>query len=148
MILSLDIPTEPRWLDLPEGVRVRIRPVTTAVMQAAQAAAGRRLAAAREAESLDPDWERGLAFAYLVTGMARHAILAWEGVCDAAGVALPVSQEAIDRLMEHDAIATAFWSLATAPANAVVAEGNGCAPAPNGTGAGARTTAGVADTLG
>ena len=37
-MLTLDLPVEPYWLDLPRGVRVEIRPVTTAVMAAAQAA--------------------------------------------------------------------------------------------------------------
>ena len=36
-MLTLDLPVEPYWLDLPRGVRVEIRPVTTAVMAAAQA---------------------------------------------------------------------------------------------------------------
>jgi hypothetical protein len=35
-MLTLDLPVEPYWLDLPRGVRVEIRPVTTAVMAAAQ----------------------------------------------------------------------------------------------------------------
>ena len=147
-MLHLDIPTEPRWLDLPEGVRLLTRPVTTAVMQAAQSAAARRLEAAREAGPLDPDWERGLAFLYLVQGLARHAVLEWQGVGDAAGAPLPLSAEAVDALMQHDAIASAFWAGATAPARAVVAEGNGCAPAPPGIGAAAPDTAAVATALG
>jgi Ca2+-binding RTX toxin-like protein len=35
-MLTLDLPTTPYWLALPRGVRVEIRPVTTAVMAAAQ----------------------------------------------------------------------------------------------------------------
>jgi len=147
-MLTLDIPTEPRWLDLPQGVRLLSRPITTAVMQAAQSAAARRLEAAREAQPLDPDWERGLAFLYLVQGLARHAVLDWQGVGDAAGAPLPLSPAAVERLMEHDAIASAFWSRATAPAHAVVAEGNGCAPGRPGTGAAGPDTAGVANALG
>lgn len=46
-MLTLDLPTGPYWLDLPRGVRVEIKPVTTAVMAAAQAAASRRLGAAK-----------------------------------------------------------------------------------------------------
>jgi hypothetical protein len=43
-------------------VRVEIRPVTTAVMVAAQAAASRRLGVARTGDpDLDPDMARGLA---------------------------------------------------------------------------------------
>jgi hypothetical protein len=147
-MLTLDIPTEPRWLDLPQGVRLLTRPVTTAVMQAAQSAAARRLEAAREAGPLDPDWERGLAFLYLVQGLARHAVLDWQGVGDTAGAPLALSPEAMDRLMEHDAIASAFWMRATAPVQAVVAEGNGCAPALRGIGAVGSHTAAVANALG
>ena len=42
-MLTLDLPIEPYWLDLPRGVRVEIRPVTTAVMAAAQAGSAWRL---------------------------------------------------------------------------------------------------------
>jgi len=85
-MLTLDLPIEPYWLDLPRGVRVEIRPVTTAVMAAAQAGSARRLGALRAAEAdLDPDMARGLAFAFLVKALARHAVTAWEGVGDTAG---------------------------------------------------------------
>jgi hypothetical protein len=108
-MLSLDLPTEPYWVDLPRGVRVEIRPVTTAVMAAAQAAAQRRLAALREADvEMDPDLARGLAFALLVKALARHAVTAWEGVGDAAGKPLPLSPEAVERLMDLDEMASAF----------------------------------------
>lgn len=125
-MLTLDLPIEPYWLDLPRGVRVEIRPVTTAVMAAAQAAAARRLAAIRIADpELDPDMARGLSFAFLVKALARHAVLAWEGVGDAAGKPLPLSPEAVERLMDMDEIAAAFWDRATSPVAAVALEGNG-----------------------
>jgi len=64
-MLTLDLPVEPYWLDLPRGVRVEIRPVTTAVMATAQAGSARRLGALRASEAdLDPDMARGLAFAF------------------------------------------------------------------------------------
>jgi hypothetical protein len=108
-MLTLDLPAEPYWLDLPRGVRVEIRPVTTAVMAAAQAAVARRLAAIRIANpDLDPDMSRGLSFACLVKALARHAVTAWEGVGDAAGKPLPLSPEAVERLMVLDNIAAAF----------------------------------------
>jgi hypothetical protein len=124
-MLSLDLPTEPYWVDLPRGVRVEIRPVTTAVMAAAQAAAQRRLAALREADTeMDPDLARGLAFALLVKALARHAVTAWEGVGDAAGKPLPLSPEAVERLMDLDEMASAFWERALLPIRTVAAEGN------------------------
>jgi len=125
-MLTLDLPVEPYWLDLPRGVRVEIRPVTTAVMAAAQAAALRQLGAVRAAsEDLDPDMARGLAFAFLVKALARHAVTAWDGVGDAEGKPLPLSPEAVERLMDLDDIAAAFWDQATRPVAAVAAEGNG-----------------------
>jgi hypothetical protein len=124
-MLNLDFPVEPYWIDLPRGVRVEIRPVTTAVMAAAQAAASRRLGTVKAATpDLDPDMARGLAFAFLVKALARHAVTAWEGVGDAWGVPLPLSPEAVERLMDFDDIAAAFWDRATAPVAAVVMEGN------------------------
>jgi len=125
-MLTLDLPTEPYWLNLPRGVRVEIRPVTTAIMAAAQAGSARRLGALRAAEAdLDPDMARGLAFAFLVKALARHAVTAWEGVGDAAGKPLPVSPEAVERLMDMDEMAAAFWDRATGPVAAVALEGNG-----------------------
>ncbi len=35
-MLTLDVPVEPYWLDLPRGRRLEIRPVTAVVMAAAQ----------------------------------------------------------------------------------------------------------------
>jgi len=125
-MLTLELPTGPYWLDLPRGVRVEIRPVTTAVMAAAQAAASRRLGAVRAAgEDLDPDMARGLAFAFLVKALARHAITAWEGVGDVGGQPLESTPELVERLMDLDDIAAAFWDAATRPVAAVAAEGNG-----------------------
>jgi hypothetical protein len=124
-MLTLDLPTTPYWLDLPRGVRVKIRPVTTAVMAAAQTGSARRIGALRAAEAdLDPDMARGLAFAYLVKALARHAILAWEGIGDTSGKPLPLSPDAVERLMDFDDIAAAFWDRATSPVVAVAAEGN------------------------
>jgi hypothetical protein len=62
---------------------------------------------------------------FLVKALARHAVTAWEGVGDATGKPLPLSPEAVERLMDLDDIAAAFWDRATAPVAAVAAEGNG-----------------------
>ncbi|WP_419898215.1 hypothetical protein [Roseomonas sp. USHLN139] len=147
-MLTLDLPVEPYWLELPRGVRVEIRLVTTSVMAAAQAGSARRLGALRAAEAdldpdmarglafrlgalraaeadLDPDMARGLAFAFLVKALARHAVTAWEGVGDAAGKPLPLSPEEVERLMGMDEMAAAFWDRATHLIAAVTLKGNG-----------------------
>jgi len=125
-MLTLDLPAEPYWLDLSRGVRVEIRPVTTAVMAAAQAAASRRLGVVRATNpDLDPDMAKGLAFAFLIKALARHAVTGWEGVGDTTGKPLDLTPEHVERLMDLDDVAAAFWDRATAPAVAVAAEGNG-----------------------
>ena len=70
-MLTLDLPTTLYWIDLPRGVRVEVKPVTTTIMAAAQAATARRLSALREAEpELDPDLAKSLAFVLLGKGAA------------------------------------------------------------------------------
>jgi hypothetical protein len=124
-MLNLDLPTEPYWIDLPRGVRVEIKPVTTAIMAAAQGAATRRLAAVRQADpEIDADLARGLAFAFLVKALARHAVTDWEGVGDAEGKPLQLTGEGVERLMDLDDMAAAFWEKASMPVARVVDEGN------------------------
>ncbi len=78
-------------------------------MAAAQAGSARRLGALRAVEAdLDPDIARGLAFAFLVKALARHAVVAWEGVGDTAGKPLPLSPEAVERLMNMEKTAAAL----------------------------------------
>lgn len=126
-MLTLDLSTEPRWVDLPYGVRLKLRPASTAIVSAAQARAT-RLAAEAAAEFGPPDDEdlrRGFAFMLLVQTLARPLVLEWEGVGDAEGRPLPLSAAAVERLMEHDEIAAAFWEASMRPLRAVDAEGNG-----------------------
>ena len=76
-MLTLDLTNEARWHDLAPGVRVQLRPLTTALMVAT------RSDPAVEAAPKDAsDEERAVAFA---KALARRAVLAWEGVGDAAG---------------------------------------------------------------
>ena len=72
-----------------------------------------------------PDVPRGLACAFPVKARARHAVTAWEGVGDTAGKPLPLSPEAVERLMDMDGMAAVFWDRATGPVAAVALEGNG-----------------------
>ncbi|GIX10376.1 hypothetical protein [Elioraea sp.] len=125
-MITLNLSAEPCWIDLPHGVRLKLRPATTAIVSAAQARATRLAAdaAAQFGAPDDDDLRRGFAFMLLVQTLARHLVLDWEGVDDAEGRALPLSAEAVERLMEHDEIAAAFWEAAMRPLRAVDAEGN------------------------
>jgi hypothetical protein len=149
-MLTLSLPTGPYWLALPHGVRLRIRPVTTAVLAAAQARAQRDVEALRSepppdyADLSDPDVARGVAFATLVKALARHAIVAWEGVGDANGAPLGFAPDHAAALMDIEEMATAFWSAAMAPLDKVTAEGNASRPAPHGSSVTGRTTVAAA----
>ena len=89
IMLRLDLTSEPRWLDLGHGVRLRLAPLTTALMVAARA----DLAVAALPETAAPE---ALALA-MAKALARRAVLDWEGVGDAAGDPLPVSPRASTR---------------------------------------------------
>jgi len=77
-MLTLDLPNAPRWHDLAPGVRVQLRPLSTALMVATRGDP----AVETVAEDAS-DEERALAFA---KALARRAVLAWEGVGDADGM--------------------------------------------------------------
>ena len=81
-MLRLNLSSEPEWLDLGHGVRVRVVPCTSAIMAAARGSdAVEALVAAGASEA-----ELALA---LAKAMAGIAILDWEGVGDADGSAGP-----------------------------------------------------------
>jgi hypothetical protein len=126
-MLKLDLPVEPFWADLPHGVRVRIKPVTTAIVSAAQHRAARlgREAAEAAGGELDPDMSRGLAFVLMAKALARFAVEEWEGVAGADDAPLPISPDAVESLMDIESMASAFWDAALRPIQAVSAEGNG-----------------------
>lgn len=125
-MLKLDLPTEPYWAEMPLGVRLRIRPVTTAIVSAAQHRAARlgREAAEAAGGELDPDMSRGLAFVLMAKALARFAVEEWEGVAGPDGAALPCSPDLAERLMDIESMASAFWDAALKPIQAVSSEGN------------------------
>lgn len=121
-MLKLNIQTEPYWLELGLGVRVKVRPCTSPIFYAARAFMNKRLTEIGEeyrkrkeiGASVDDlpqvdnaEIREALAEEYLARGLARAAIVDWEGILEADGDATaPVSSEKIDELM------TGFWSIA------------------------------------
>ena len=91
-MLKLNLTNTPSWLTLVPGVRLHLAPLTTALMVSARAdPAIADLPKTASTEDL------ALAMAKAV---ARRAVLDWEGVGDASGQTLPVSDEGIDALLE------------------------------------------------
>lgn len=132
-MLTLDLSNAPQWCDLIPGVRVRLRPLTTALMVAARgdpAIADLPEGAATE--------EAAVAMA---KALARRAILEWEGIGDTDGNPIEPSPEAIDALLDLWPAFEAFQTLYVAKALLLDAEKNGSAPLPTGPSAGAKATA-------
>jgi hypothetical protein len=114
-MIRLDLKREPHWLDLGHGVRVLVRPCTTALVMAARAAMLQTLDVATPGERT----------AALVKCLARLAINAWEGVGDAEGQPTELSAGGVDALMDLWPIAEAFERLYFAPALLLDEEKNG-----------------------
>ena len=91
-MLTLDLTNTPRWHDLVPGVRVHLRPLTTALMVATRSDPA--VEAVPEEAS---DEERAVAFA---KALARRAVLSWEGIGDADGNPIDPNPEAIDALLD------------------------------------------------
>lgn len=157
-MLRLQINKEPYWLDLGIGVRVKVRPCTSPIFYGARAYMNNQLALLGEeyrkrkevGAKLDdlPDIEdkqvrEALAEELLARGLARAAILEWEGVLEADSDSIaPVTPEKIDELM------TNFWSIAatfsqqyTGVRELIEAEKKDLSAAPSGTSGTAQATA-------
>ena len=132
-MLTLDLSNAPQWCEFIPGVRIRLRPLTTALMVSARgdpAIAGLPEGAATE--------EAALAMA---KALARRAILEWEGIGDAEGNPLDPNAEAIDALLDLWPAFEAFQTLYVAKALLLDAEKNAFAPLPTGPSAVAKATA-------
>lgn len=115
-MIRLNLSTEPRWVDLLPGLRIRTAPVTTAVM-----------ASARSDESLDgldPKGPKEVLAVAMAKAVARRVVTEWEGVGDNDGEPLPVTPEGIDALLDIWPVFEAFQSQVLAPHLVLDAEKN------------------------
>jgi hypothetical protein len=132
-MIRIDLNPESHWLDLPAGVRLRVAPLTTALMGAARADP--------RVEALPEDAPREAQAIALAKALAELAILDWEGVGDEEGAPLDPGPEEIDALLDVYPIFEAFQIGYVAKGLLVDAEKNASALSPNGTSAGATDTA-------
>ena len=132
-MIRLNLTATPAWLTLAPGLRIKLTPLTTALMVSARAdpAIGALPDTATQEE---------LALA-MAKAVARRAVLDWEGVGDDAGDAVPVSPEGIDALLEIWPVFEAFQTQYVAKGLILDAEKNISAPSPTGPSAGAIGTA-------
>lgn len=132
-MLQLDLANAPRWLELLPGVRLKLRPLTTALMVAARTDP--------TVEALPPEATTEELALAMAKAVARLAILEWEGVGDAEGNPVAVSPEGIDALLEVWPAFEAFQAGYVAKGLLLEQEKNASSPSPTGPTAGAKATA-------
>ena len=132
-MIRINLSPEPKWLDLGHGVRLRLRPLTTALMVATRSDPA--------VQALDADASNDERAAVFAAALARRAIIDWDGVGDADGKVIEVSPDGIDALMALYPIFEAFNLRYVSSGMLLDAEKNGSAPSPNGPSAGATATA-------
>ena len=132
-MLRLNLAREPYWLDLGLGVRVRVEPLTTALMVAARSDPD-----VRDLPEGAADDAIAVIFARAI---AQRAVLDWEGVGDADGNPTPVTPEGIAALLDIWPIFEKFQMGYVARGLELEAEKNASAPSPTGSTAGVKATA-------
>jgi len=146
LVLRLDVPTEPTWLDFPaHGVRVLVRPLTMAISAAIDSFARQQIAAMaaerleRQASGApaddlpaldDPHIRAGLGQEIMAVAMARFGIIGWEGVGDENGDPLPVTPDHAAAFARQ--IGLPFIIEYERALSALVAEGNASGAGRNG----------------
>jgi hypothetical protein len=132
-MIRLELSPEPQWLDLGHGVRLKLLPLTTALMVATRADPC--------VQDLDPEASNDTRAAIFAWALARRAIVDWAGVGDPDGNALPVTPEGVDALLSLWPIFEAFNLHYVSRGMLLDAEKNASSPSLTGTSAGATPTA-------
>ena len=132
-MIRLDLSPEPQWLDLGHGVRLKLLPLTTALMVATRSDPA--------VQDLDPEASNDVRAAIFAGALARRAVVDWEGVGDADGIVLRVSPEGIDALLSLWPVFEAFNLHYVSRGMLLDAEKNASAPSPTGTSVGVKATA-------
>ena len=132
-MIRLDLSREPRWLDLGHGVRLRVGPLTTALMAAARSDP--------TVTSLPEGASNETIAVAMAKALARLVVEGWEGVGDADGNPMPVTPEGIDALLDILPLFDAFQLRYVSKGLLLEAEKNGSAPSANGISAGATSIA-------
>lgn len=156
-MIRLDIKKEPYWLELAADVRLKVKPLTSAIMHMAQAEAVRTLLAMQKERktllesggdaSHLPDLENefvrhSVSDVVLNTALAKHAILAWGNVLmPETETPATITPEHIGELMDIWFINQEFGKKYMRQLELLEIEGNGLRPAANGTSAAGRATA-------
>ncbi len=130
-MLTLNPTPEPFWIDLPEGARVQMRPISTPAYLEAQEASREVL---REVDPAAKASAGQLVQAQVAftRALVQRGVVAWEGIGDAKGKPVAPSPEAIDRLLDWYPAFAVFERQYAGPQLEAQAEKKGSAPSPGG----------------
>jgi len=138
-MIRLALPTEPQWLELPYGVRVRVRPLSSVLMETARqivAAEMRELRSSMtrlreagvemvDAPNLDDaNVSHAESLVRLAKSLARVAVLEWDGVLAADGTVEALSPASLNRLMDVPSVISSFFERYTSTLDVLEAEKN------------------------
>ena len=127
-MITLNLRKNPYWIDLPDGVRVFVKPVTTAIMNAAQTEVIKHY----HESDIKPD--DGQLQCDLTKALARRAITKWENVIiPNTGKPAEANEKNINQLMNVWYLAQDFWNKYATNIFEVEAEGKSSEPCVNGT---------------
>ena len=147
-MLKLNLKTDPYWIDLPSNIRVKVKPLSTAIMAAAHIMAKtayQQLVDNGETDQANDALRTGTSNSLLFKSLAQLSIIEWEDVVSAdSGDLLPVNDQTVSALMDFWLVAQQFFNKYTAQFAQLETEGNVSAPAANGTSAAAAPIAGSA----
>lgn len=115
-MIRLNLSTEPRWVDLLPGLRLKVAPVTTAIMASARSDAS--------LDGLDADGPKEVLAVAMAQAVARRVVTEWEGVGDEEGEPVPISPDNIDALLNVWPVFEAFQSQVLGPHLVLDAEKN------------------------
>lgn len=138
----LSLSRGPRWVEIDHELSVLLRPMLRVELLALLAEDPATIPADGDLRAAAAGAKAGVAAA---VRLALAAVEDWTVADTETGERLPVSEPVARALFDDLALAGLFAERVTAeilgPADAVAAEGNGSAPLPNGSSAGAPTTA-------
>ncbi len=137
-MVKLALPTESYWLDLPNKVRVYVRPLTTVIYETARIKASNLISnLLKESDDItlaggvikgldlkDEDSVMGVSQYLFVQALALSAIEKWEGVYTQDDKNAEVSVETVRILMGFHEIASEFIEKYTQSYIELVSEGN------------------------
>lgn len=147
-MLNINLPKEPFWLDMVHGIRLHVRPLSSAEYFAALQRSAQQVRTMLEeradieemggkVEGLpdisDEAAQRGLSQASFATALAQGAVFEWEGVGEDAETPAECTKDNIGRLMRISTVADDFLKKYVAHVEALLSEGEGSPAAPRGT---------------